>query len=94
MSNSRCRSATLAIGSALMLVLWSGGCTGSHPWAAPCLEPSQNAPLHGVLMPGCRARTHDLECYGFHDTCWYAWPVECGRCDASGEVTQPDSAPQ
>ena len=82
----------LAIFAAGALVA-CGGCGASLPHNIP-FTTCDSLPLQGTLAPGCWTRKPCLPCYGYHPTCWTAWPPQCGRCcPTAGEVPFIEEGP-
>jgi hypothetical protein len=92
MSHKTAAHVGLAI-SAACLLLASGGCAASWPWTIP-FKTCDALPLQGTLAPGCWTRKPCLPCYGYHPTCWTAWPAQCGKCcPSAGEVPFLEEGP-
>jgi hypothetical protein len=91
----------LPISAVFLVLLCGGGCGASLPHTIP-FTTCDSLPLQGTMAPGCWTRKPYLHCYGYHPTCWCAWPAQCGKCcPTSGEipfmeegpVARPEAAP-
>ncbi|MGQ9575630.1 MAG: hypothetical protein ACUVUC_09955 [Thermoguttaceae bacterium] len=88
-----CKTISLRSGvwTGLLLLVCIAGCTGSWVWPFSCFESCPPAGVYRPMRPARCIRRTPLDCYGYHSTCWFPWPGECGVCESPYAGEQPES---